>query len=436
MKTRILLLSFIVLLLSQFNAQTWQLLIPNSNYDGSLLNLSTSAYNRITNKIYSLKKDQVSSTLYEFNLQNNSVSQIITTNDPSELYAFTYDPILDRIIAAKTGREQVSSVSTNGGSWTNFGTGASDFEYFGAQYFYNETNNSISFIGGYGFMTAKNAVWENGGNSWTEILPNDVNCSSTVPTKRTSVAPVLGSPGSNEIHFLSGQGNCSGNQTEPSCNLGSPWASDVGTWCWLKDLWKYNYSTNTFTQILPTNDPSIQQEGDLAYDYVNNIYYLIGGYIPSPVYNPQVVPNFNSNVYRYRVGIDNGFLPLTINGNAPQTSNINDIGSHAAYFDALSNRIIWIRKDGVYSIELSGVGMEELPEAFQISPNPTHQVLTITTSIELIGKKYTVMDELGRLVSDGTITAAVEKIDVQNLEIGIYFLKIEGLNQSRTFLKW
>jgi hypothetical protein len=40
------------------------------------------------------------------------------------------------------------------------------------------------------------------------------------------------------------------------------------------------------------------------------------------------------------------------------------------------------------------------------------------------------------LVSDGTITAADEKIDVQNLENGIYFLKIEGLNQSRTFLKW
>ena len=213
MKKRILLLSFIALFIYQNNAQTWQLLIPSTNYNGSLLNLSTSAYNRVDNKIYSLRKDQAALTLYEFNLQNNTVNQIITSNAPSELYAFTFDPILSRLIAAKTGREQVSSVSTNGGAWNNFGAGSSDFEYFGPQYFFNESNNSIGFIGGYGFMTAKNAVWENGGNSWTEILPNDVNCSSTVPTKRTGVAPVLGSPGSNEIHFISGQGNCSGNQS-------------------------------------------------------------------------------------------------------------------------------------------------------------------------------------------------------------------------------
>ena len=436
MKKRILLLSFIALFIYQNNAQTWQLLIPSTNYNGSLLNLSTSAYNRVDNKIYSLRKDQAALTLYEFNLQNNTVNQIITSNAPSELYAFTFDPILSRLIAAKTGREPVSSVSTNGGAWNNFGAGSSDFEHFGPQYFFNESNNSIGFIGGYGFMTAKNAVWENGGNSWTEILPNDVNCSSTVPTKRTSVAPVLGSPGSNEIHFISGQGNCSGNQSEQTCNLGSPWASDVGQWCWLKDLWKYNYATNTFTQILPTNDPSIQQEGDLAYDYVNNIYYLIGGYIPSPVYNPLVVPNYNSNVYRFRVGIDNGFIPLNVNGTAPQTLSLNNIGAHAAYFDATNNRVIWVRKDGVYAIELSGLGLEELPEAFQITPNPTHHELSIKSAIDLVGKKYTIVDKMGRLVSDGKITATDIKIDVQNLEIGIYFVKIEGFHQSRTFIKW
>ena len=419
----------------QNTAQTWQLIIPSTSYDGSQLNLSASAYDRVGNIIYSLRKDQSVNTLYAFNIQNNNVNQINTTNAPNELYSFTYDPNSSRIIAARAGREPVYAVSSNGGVWSSFGPGSSDYEHFGPQYYYNQNNNSVGFMGGYGFYSAKNAVWENDGNTWVEILPNDDNCGSSVPPRRTGVNPVLGSPGTNEIYFLSGQGSCTGSQTEPVCNLGSPWATDVGQWCWLRDLWKYDYLNNSFTQILPVNDASIQQEGDLAYDYVNNIFYLVGGYVPSAVYNPAVVPNFNSNVYRYRVGIDNGFVPLNVNGTAPQTLPLSNMGAHGAYFDAATNRIVWVRFDGVYSIELSGLGLDDTHNEFTLKPNPASENLTVNSEFNLLNKAYVIHDKMGRVVFTGKITGSVYTVPVQSLEAGFYTLKIEGIQSIQSFIK-
>ena len=80
----------------------------------------------------------------------------------------------------------------------------------------------------------------------------------------------------------------SGQQTASSCNLGSPWATDVGIYCWLKDLgirFKHIYVNN----ILPVNNSSITKEGNFVYNYNENSFYIIGGYTPSPTYNSNFV---------------------------------------------------------------------------------------------------------------------------------------------------
>ena len=50
--------------------------------------------------------------------------------------------------------------------------------------------------------------------------------------------------------MIDGAGNEDGNQFQSSCNLGQAWASDVGVWCWLKDVWELDLATYQWTNIL------------------------------------------------------------------------------------------------------------------------------------------------------------------------------------------
>ena len=430
-QTTLLIAIIVIGISSTLTAQNWQLIIPSSAYDGNMLGLSSNAYDRSANKIYSLLVSNVGSSLYSFDLNNNTVSDVTTSDDPSELYSFTLNADNSRIMAARAGTDVIYSISTNGGSWTNQQSGgAFDSYHYGANYYFNQVNNSVGFFGGYGFYSVNNAVYENDGTQWIEMLPNNSNCNNTVPPKRVGEATSLGAPNSNEFYFMSGAGNCSGDQFASSCDLGSAWASDIGVWCWLKDLWKYNYDANEFTQILPVNSSSITQEGDLAYDYCNNTFYMIGGYIPSPVFDPSYNPNFNSNVYRYRVGIDNGFVPIQINGAAPPILPISNMKQHKAYFDIFNNIIIWIRFDGVYTFDVDecGLGMNENgSNSLELYPNPSSDQITIKTDEVLTGKVFEVYDQVGKLILKGTLTGTKTSFQLNGIANGMYSIQIEDL---------
>lgn len=427
MKKIILSLFISVLTIGFVKSQNWQLLIPSTSFNGNYLNLSATAFDRSNNKIFSLRKDQTADMLYAFDLNNNSVSQINNQNSPADLLAFTYDPINSKLIAGRAGTDMVYSIPATGGAWTSQGAGSFDSQHYGPQYYYNQTNGSVGFFGGYGGYAVRNEIWENNGTQWTQVIADNSNCDIVTPPKRNQFNASLGAPNSSDVFFSSGLGSCTGNQFEQSCALGSGWATDVGVWCWLKDLWSYNYQSNEFTQILPPNHSSIVQEGDLTYDYVNNTFYIIGGYVPSPVINPSYNPNFNTDVFRYRVGLDNGFVPLNINGTAPATLPVANMGAHAAYFDATQNRIIWVRFDGVYSIELSGVGIsEDVTNSFSVAPNPSSTDFNVYCAADKIGTKYSVVDATGKCLITSTISSISTNIDMSNFAKGIYNIIFDG----------
>ena len=156
------------------------------------------------------------------------------------------------------------------------------------------------------------------------------------------------------MYLFSGQGSNNGDQFASSCSLGSPWATDVGMYCWLRDLWEFDLTSNTFKRILGVNDQSIVKEGSVTYDYTNNTFYLIGGYTPSGNYAMNVNNYGNSwvnDVYRFRVGIDNGFSKIQLNGTYPSVPN-NSIGNGVSFYDSKNSRIIYVRRDGIWSINL------------------------------------------------------------------------------------
>ena len=136
-------------------------------------------------------------------------------------------------------------------------------------------------------------------SGWSNVYPNNNDCN---PARRLGYQMVLSEPNQNELFIFSGQGNCNGNQFETSCNLSDPWATDVGTYCWLKDLWRLNLDTYEFTNLLPVNESSVQVYGTLTYDYLDSTFYLIGGYTPPEVYDNQFSNNntFELNVFKFK----------------------------------------------------------------------------------------------------------------------------------------
>ena len=383
---------------------TWELLIPSSQFDGNNLNFSETGYNRNQNLIYSLNGNY--STI--FNLNTNTVNTS-TLSNAGTTGPFTYDFTNNRLIYGRSGRDNLFAIPANGGSVTQIGNGSFDAESYGGRYFWNPTNQRTGLFGGYGYFAVKNWIWENNG-SWTNPYLNNSNCNATNPAKRNGQF-ALGAPNSNKLYMFSGQGSCDGNQFASSCSLGSPWATDVGVYCWLRDLWELDLQTYTFKNILPVNNSSITKEGNFVYDYITNTFYIIGGYVPSPTYNSNIgnLIDFETNILRYRVGVDSGFLPFTISGTPPPTVKLNNLGAQGTYFDAVNNQLVWMRKDGVWGIKLTQLNQSTYKwstseTTASINPSPT---ATTTYWCDITANGVTCRKEITITVNPTTAPTAV-----------------------------
>ena len=69
---------------------------------------------------------------------------------------------------------------------------------------------------------------------------------------------------------------------------------------------------------------------------------------------------------------------------------------------------------------------------YSISPNPTTSKITVKSSLELIGKEFTIYDQLGKEVMSGLITSEQTEIDLSNISEGVY-LFIVGTDMQETF---
>ena len=69
---------------------------------------------------------------------------------------------------------------------------------------------------------------------------------------------------------------------------------------------------------------------------------------------------------------------------------------------------------------------------YTISPNPTASKITVKSSLELIGKEFTIYDQLGKEVMSGLITSEDTEIDLSNISEGVYLFKV-GEEMQETF---
>ncbi len=330
---------------------TWSKLLSDSLIDKSRLQLgSAEQFDRENQIYYSVWASSSSNAkIQKFDLKNKTISTISAGAWPGEMYASVYDPSNKVIVAKRVGRDNTYYLNSSN-VWTKNGTGSYDSESYGSTDFYNGASGRMSFIGGYGWYSTKNWIYEQTGTSWSILNSNQNSCSFP---KRVG-AKVASSKDNKILYILSGQGSCDGNQLASSCSLGSAWATDVGVYCWIRDLQKVDLSTNTVSKVLSPNHASIDLHAEFAYDYDENVFYTIGGYIPAPIYNRNT--GNDSSVYtkvkRFRVGIDTAFVTISISGTGPSLVKVNNYNG-VAFYDSKGKRVVWLRSDGVWSFSTS-----------------------------------------------------------------------------------
>lgn len=76
---------------------------------------------------------------------------------------------------------------------------------------------------------------------------------------------------------------------------------------------------------------------------------------------------------------------------------------------------------------------EELTSNIVIYPNPSNDKLTVSVDETIIGKEYSIFDQVGKLVSKGSLINANTTLFLNGLSNGIYTLQIEGKGR-KTFV--
>ena len=318
----------------------WKLLITKNAIDSTLFNIKPFGYDRANQYLYSI----IHQRIIRYDLKNNAVSAINATNWPGDFTEFTFDYTNNRLLYWRGGRDSVYAVSAAGGSWQLITNGIIDRESYGSSSYWNPTTQQPGFYGGFGSNQMKSWIYEDSNGGWVSKKINPAI--DSIPPKGGNL--VASNSTGTKLYLFAGQGSYSGNELDSTCTLGSPWASQAGMFCWLKDLWELDLSTYIFKNILPVNNASIKYQGAVGYDYDKSRFFLFGGFQPTGNYaQNQLLPNTNKT-FRFRTGIDSGFVEFIGQGDQPPAAvgtNLNGL----TYYDPIAKRMIWARTDGIWA---------------------------------------------------------------------------------------
>ena len=79
----------------------------------------------------------------------------------------------------------------------------------------------------------------------------------------------------------------------------------------------------------------------------------------------------------------------------------------------------------------NNVGLEDLSNyEFKVHPNPATSSITISSESNLVGRNFTITNQLGQVVVSGQIAQQEMVVDLSNLSVGMYLININGENQS------
>ena len=82
--------------------------------------------------------------------------------------------------------------------------------------------------------------------------------------------------------------------------------------------------------------------------------------------------------------------------------------------------------DMIFVIGGVNITQNETIFQFNVYPNPTIGLITLQSAPELIGNSFTIIDFMGRVLMQDTISNINQDINMMNFAKGTYYLKIEG----------
>jgi hypothetical protein len=422
------------------NCVDWQELISENQMPQSV-NVSSYAFNKQAREVYFVHLED--NKFFVYDIDNNTINLLNLNNWPSSDRggSFIYNPSSNKIMAWREGTDNVYEVTPQeNATWSNSVSGSYTGEMYGSNEYYNSINNSAGEMNGYGYYEVKNWVFETSGGSWNEIISNQ----NIEPYKRLT-GFLYPNQDYTKLYMIDGAGNMSGSQTSNNCNLSDGWASDVGTWCWLKDIWEFDLSTHQWNNVIPLDSDIIDYYSYAnAYDYDKNNIYFIGGYIPADTYQGNIVTSSELRVLNLD-DIDDGINTVCQTGDIPDiynsdlngtvSSGDSPIARGVTYYDQMNNNIMLVTGKGIWAFNSNTLNIQENSiSTIKLYPNPaTHQV-TLSSDNNADLKYLIIYNMLGQKVKYLELSGSSIpiQIDVEDLASGNYFIKIITKDRIQT----
>jgi PKD repeat protein len=119
-------------------------------------------------------------------------------------------------------------------------------------------------------------------------------------------------------------------------------------------------------------------------------------------------------------------ITATVGANS---GNVSVAASNVCGVSAFKSKAITVNPCGA-------VGIDELENSvLSIYPNPASTTLNISVDNKLLNSSVNVIDVLGNIVYTSSIKSNIETINISNLSKGMYFVKIEGVDNTIKFIK-
>lgn len=378
----------------------WKQLITGNQINPALFNIRPFGYDKVNQYLYSI----INRTVTRYDLKKNEVTIIPATNWPGDYSEFVYDFTNNRLICWRSGRDNIYALPANGGTWTQIGAGVTDNECYGASAYWNPLLQQTGIYGGYGSAQVKSWIFEHSGTAWQMKKNNPAI--DMVPPKGGNI--VAGNKDGSKLYLFSGQGNYSGSELTGACALGSPWATATGIFCWLKDLWELDLNTYQFRNILPVNDPSIQYEGALAYDYDKSRFFLFGGFQPTGDYISNLFLNNTNKTFRFNPSKDAGFTEFQAEGTVSPPAMARTSLPNYAYYDEIGKRVIWARFDGIWAYYPDSSTAPKPDTVYRWSTGETTKNITVEPTQTT---RYTVTRTIGTDISKDSILITINSLN-------------------------
>jgi hypothetical protein len=324
----------------------WKLRIPPSQCSFKDLHYSTSSHDREKHTVYALARGYV----YSFNLKDFTIDSIKLHGMPVIGEQHILDIKNNLLLYGNGGMSTKYAIDLATGKCSMFIPHRVDEQSHFSALYWNEITQRLGYFGGYGYHEVKNWVYEFD-DYWKIVHENTTNCN---PPKRSLSRFILGDPQKPHLFIVSGgTGNCSGDQKEQNCKGGlSIVGNDIGNWCWLRDIFLFDYETYTFKNIIGPHEESMTHEGIGAYDYEQNAMYIVGGYIPKVRERTFHSYMSHNSLLRLRIGKDKKFQNVPAKTKGMNLYSWHDQHNYCAYYNPAHKSIVWFRNDGVWELSL------------------------------------------------------------------------------------